>query len=258
MVRALRFVRMMLHVLRAVAMVAMVFPFFGKAQRVAHVRRWSTQLLTILAVRVTVSGEPPRAGDAPVMIVANHVSWLDIFAINAVQTMRFVAKSEIRRWPVLGWLCEKGGTLFIERAHRRHIARINAEVAAALTQGDAFAVFPEGVITAGDVVLPFHASLLQPALACNARLFPVAIRYTRADGSLCREADYEGDKTLMDALRLMLTQPVIHGHLQFLPPLACDGTHRRELAHEAARLIAQALNVPAPQRRSGKASGRKA
>ena len=110
----------------------------------------------------------------------------------------------------------------------------------------------------GDVVLSFYASLLQPALACNAQLFPVAIRYARADGSLCSEADYEGDKSLLDSLRLMLTQRVIHVQLQFLPPLACNGAHRGELAHLAAREIADALNVSAPQRRTGKSSGHRA
>jgi 1-acyl-sn-glycerol-3-phosphate acyltransferase len=243
---------MLWHILRAVAIAAAVLPFLNNAQRRVRVQRFSRQLLAILAVRLKVSGEPPRAADAPAMIVANHVSWLDIFAINSVHTMRFVAKAEIRRWPVMGWLCEKGGALFIERAQRRHTVNINAQIVAGLKEGDTFAVFPEGIVTAGDVVLPFHASLLQPALACNARLFPVAIRYTRADGSLCREADYEGEKTMIDTLRTMLTLPVIHAHLQFLPPLACDGRHRRELAQEAARLIAGALNVPAPRRRTGK------
>ena len=209
-------------------------------------------------MRVKTSGVPPRAGDTAAMIVANHVSWLDIFAINAVHAVRFVAKSEIRRWPVIGWLCEKGGTLFIARARRRHTAHVNEQVAAALGQGDIFAVFPEGITTTGDVVRPFHASLLQPALACGAQLLPVAIRYTRADGSLCNEADYEGDKSLIHSLRLMLTQPVIHVHLQFLPPLVCNGAHRRELAQEAARVIARALNVSAPPRRTGKAVRRQA
>lgn len=254
----LRLVRMVLHVLRAVAVVATVYPFLARAQRNAHVRRWSKQLLAILAVRAKIAGAPPMDIDAPAMIVANHVSWLDIFALNTVHAMRFVAKSEIRHWPVIGWLSGKGGTLFIERSRHRHIATINQQVTDALREGDLFAVFPEGKITAGDMVLPFHASLLQPALACNAQLFPVAIRYTRADGSLCSEADYEGDKSLLEALRLLLTQPVIHVQLQFLPPLACNGAHRGELAHAAALVIASALNVPVPRRRTGKSSGRRA
>ncbi len=255
--RLFRLARVALHLAHAVSTTGLVFHFLGPAGRVNYIQRWSARLLAILAVRVEVSGTPPLAGVAPAMIVANHVSWLDIFAINTVRTVRFVAKSEIRRWPVFGWLCAQVGTLFIERARRHHIAQINEQVVAALRKGDVFAVFPEGMISAGNVLLPFHASLLQPALACDAMLYPVAIRYTRADGSLCSEADYEGDKSMLGSLLLMLTQPVIHARLQFLPPLASAGKHRRELAHEAARLIADALGVTAPRRSAGKAAGPK-
>ena len=252
--RVVRVLRLTGHVVHVVAVAATVFPFLSAARRRSRVQRFSRQLLVILAVRLKVSGAPPRTQDLPAMLVANHVSWLDIFAINAAHAMRFVAKSEIRRWPVIGWLCARGDTLFIERAQRRHTMNINQQIAAGLRAGDTFAIFPEGTITGGDVLQPFHASLLQPALMCNARLFPVAVRYTRADGSLCPEADYAGAKTLVDSLRLILTQPVIHVHLQFLPPLACDSRHRRELADDAAAQIAAALNLPAPQRRSRKAS----
>ena len=248
----------MLHIARATAAVALFFPFYGNGQRMYYAQRWSRQLLRILAIRLTADGGPPRRHPVPVMIVANHVSWLDIFAINAVRKVRFVAKSEIRRWPVFGWLCAQGSALFIERTRRHHTAHINEQVVAALRQGDTLVVFPEGYTSAGDVVLPFHASLLQPALACDAMLYPVAIRYTRADGSLCSEADYEGDKSMFGSLLLMVTQPVICARLQFLAPLACAGRHRRELAHEAARLIAGALGAPAPRRRVGTAAGPKA
>ncbi len=256
--RSARLARMALHVAQGVALAGLLFPFCTKAKRVAVVRRWSADLLAVLAVRVEVSGTPPVAGVAPAMIVANHVSWLDIFALNAVHTARFVAKSEIRRWPVIGWLVAQGGTLFIDRRRRQHIAQINREVVVALGQGDTFAVFPEGIITTGDTLLPFHSSLLQPALACNAMLYTVAIRYTRADGSLCSEADYEGEKSMLDSLLAMITQPVIHVRLQFLPPFPCNGEHRRELAHAAERLIASALELPLPRRLARRASGRAA
>jgi len=232
-----------------VATAGLIFPFLDKVQRVDRIRRWSARLLRILAIRLEVSGTPPIGATAPVMIVANHVSWLDIYAINAVHTARFIAKSEVRRWPMIGRFCEQAGTIFIERARRGHTAQINGQVTAALMQGDTVAVFPEGTTTAGNVVLPFHASLLQPALECDALLYPVAIRYTRADGSLCSEADYQGDKSFLDTLSLMVTQPVIYAKLQFLPPPTCAGKHRRELAHEAAQLIASALDVPAPRSR---------
>ena len=257
-IRLLRITRVALHVARAAVAGVLIFPFLDRAGRLNYVQRWSARLLAILAIRLELSGMPPGISAIPALIVANHVSWLDIFAINTVRAVRFVAKAEIRRWPVLGWICEVGGTLFIERTRLHQIAQINRQVVAALRQGDTFAVFPEGIITAGDVLLPFHASLLQPALTCDALLYPVAIRYTHPDGSLCSEADYEGDKSMVDSLLLMVTQPMINVRLQFLPPFACAGRHRRELAHETAELIARALGVPVPRRRAEKASGRRA
>jgi 1-acyl-sn-glycerol-3-phosphate acyltransferase len=249
-----RLARLVLHIADGVATTAVIFPFRSPDRRVEYVQRWSARLLAILAVR-TVTNGVPASGTAPAMFVANHVSWLDIVAINALRPVRFIAKSEIRRWPVVGWLCSQNGTLFIERSRRQHIAHINRAMTEALIRGDTFAVFPEGVISTGDKLLPFHASLLQPALDCDAMLHPIALRYTRADGSLCAEADYEGAKTLVESLWLMLTQPVIHLRVEFLAPLACAEFDRRGLAHAAAQKIASALGVPAPRTRAEKVSG---
>jgi 1-acyl-sn-glycerol-3-phosphate acyltransferase len=239
---------------RGVAVTSTVFPFRHPAKKSEYAQRWSARLLTILAVRIETNGAPER-GAAPAMIVANHVSWLDILAITALHPVRFVAKSEIRRWPVVGWLCAQGNPLFIERSRRQHIAHVNRAMSEALIRGDTFAVFPEGIISAGDKLLPFHSSLLQPALDSNALLHPVALRYTRADGSLCAEADYEGAKTLVESLWLMLTQREIRLRVDFLAPLACAEYDRRGLAHAAAQQIANALGVPAPRTRVERASG---
>ena len=246
--------RMALHVVRGLMTAAIRFPRLDEPRRMLEVRQWSARLLAILSVRIEAHGNPPRPGE-PAMIVANHVSWLDIIALNAVSTARFVAKSEIRRWPLIGWLVAQGGTIFIERARRHHVAHVNREVEAALKHGATFAVFPEGVITRGDVLKPFHASVLQPALTCDATLYPVAIRYTRDDGSLCREADYADNKTLLRSLLAMVTQPVIHARLDFLTPVSCNGRERRELARATEELIASALDLPAPSRRAGRGAG---
>lgn len=249
-VRVYRFIRVLLHVVRALAVAALIYPFIDRAARRHRLKGWSAELLRLLGVHLQVIGAPPGGA---VLIVSNHVSWLDIFAINAVQPTRFVAKSEIRRWPLIGWLCGRGETLFIDRARRHHTREINAAMAAALQAGDAFAVFPEGTTTHGDRLLPFHASLLQPALACGAQIVPVALRYSRRDGSLCTEADYEGDKSLLQSLLQLLTQPRVNLHLQFLPALECAGRHRREVADTAARRIAATLGLAAPSRRAGTA-----
>jgi 1-acyl-sn-glycerol-3-phosphate acyltransferase len=252
-VRTWRFVCVFAHLLRAVAVAGLIYPFINRAARRRRLRQWSARLLQILAIHLHSSGERPAAG--PVLIVGNHVSWLDIFAINAVQPVRFVAKSEVRGWPVIGWLCARGDTLFIDRKRRHHTRDINHAMTEAMRGGEAFAVFPEGTTTHGDVLLPFHASLLQPALACAARVYPVALRYRRSDGSLCTEADYEGEKTLFESLLQLLTQRRVDLELVFLPPIDCTGMHRRELADAAAACIATRLGLAAPSRRAGTARG---
>ena len=116
-----------------------------------------------------------RVRGAGALVVANHVSWLDIFALDATQAMRFVAKAEIARWPVLGWLVAHVGTVFVDRRRRHHIADVNRAVKQGLGAGDVFAVFPEGAVGNGSVVHAFHASALQPAIACGATVHPVEI-----------------------------------------------------------------------------------
>jgi 1-acyl-sn-glycerol-3-phosphate acyltransferase len=215
------------------------------ARRRRELQRWSAGLVRHLAANLTVHGEPPHHS-ASFLLVANHVSWLDIFAINAAVPTRFVAKSEVRRWPLVGWLCVKADTLFIERARPRDLARIDALVADALRGGDGagtgMGVFLEGTTTDGTLVLPFHSSLLRPAQQAGAQVIPVAIQYRRRDGSICTEAAYDGDKSAMDTLKLMLTQHEIYAHVHFLPPLVTDGVHRKALANNAREVILRTLN----------------
>ena len=175
------------------------------------------------------------------MLVANHVSWLDIFAVNAVVPVRFVAKSEIRSWPLIGWLCERAGTVFIRQARRHDTLRVNEAISAALQEGDIFAVFPEGTTTDGTQVIKFHSSLLDPALKAAAKVQPAALRYTRADGSLCTEVSYAGERSLWDTVRDMSAENEILVEVTFLPPLEGAAAHRRELARGAEEAIRRAL-----------------
>lgn len=240
-VRWLRLLRVGVHLARGVAIMALLFFFMEPRTRRARIERWCSGLLAILAVKLDVTGAPPLPGDAPLMIVANHISWLDIIAINAVLPVRFVAKSEVQTWPVIGWMCEKGGTIFIRRGRRRDIVRVNALLAEATRASEPVAVFPEGTTTDGTAILKFNSSLLKPATSAPATLFPVAIRYTRPDGTRCPEAAFVDGKSVWDTLKLMTTQREIAAHLAFLPPLEPGGRHRRELAMEAREAILRSL-----------------
>jgi 1-acyl-sn-glycerol-3-phosphate acyltransferase len=238
--RLLRITRLAFHLVRGLATAAFIYPLQTAQRRKNTIQRWSARLLTCLAVRLHVHGTPRL--ETPLMLVANHVSWLDIFAVNAVVPSRFVAKSEIRTWPLLGWLAYRSGTLFIERARRRDTARINSEVTAALLAGDVFAVFPEGTTTDGSTVLKFHSALLAPAVAADAAVQPVAIRYERTDGSLCIEAAYDGDKSFWDALLGMTTQCAIEVHVWFLETVSHAQQHRRSVAGEVRNVIVRTLS----------------
>jgi 1-acyl-sn-glycerol-3-phosphate acyltransferase len=239
--RVLRASRVVVHFAVAAGIAGLGYPFMKPARRRLALQRWSAKLLRRLAVRLTVHGEPPRDGGAAFMLVANHVSWLDIFVINAAVPTRFVAKSEVRGWPLIGWLCVKADTLFIERERPRDLARLDGTIASALRDGAGMGVFLEGTTTDGNEVLPFHSSLLRPAQQANIDVHPVAIQYRRSDGTVCTEAAYDGDKTLLDTLRLMLTQREIHVQVHFLLPLPTAGVHRKALARQTREVIVQRI-----------------
>jgi len=166
---------------------------------------------------------------------------------------RFVAKSEIRDWPLLGWLSRNVGTLFIERAKRRDTARINQDIGNALTLGDRVAVFPEGTTGDGTILQHFHASLLQSAVAVEALLYPVAIRYYHVSGEVSKAAAYVSI-SLLGSLRRILQQPWIDVELIFSDPVNSSGKNRRELARSTEKAIADALSLPIPHKVPGKSS----
>ncbi len=253
-VRAWRMLRLGLHLTEGVLTTALFFPLVGPEARVRLKCRWCRNGLGILGIRLRIIGTPPRV-DGPLMLVANHVSWLDIFLINTAWSARFVAKSEIRKWPVVGWLSARSGTLFIERERRRDTARINDSVADALRAGDRVVVFAEGTTTDGTEVLPFHASLLQPIVATGGTAVPVAMRYLYPDGRRSEHATYTGTRSLLESMRLLASQRETVAELAFCEPVATLGLHRRDLAEQSAALIAAALSLPAPGTRRKKASG---
>ena len=207
-------------------------------------QKWSRGVVRSAGVGVRVKGTVPEHG-ARIMAVSNHVSWLDVQVLHSVWNVRFVAKSEVRRWPFIGWLSARTGTLFIDRANRRHAARINSDIHQAFADGDAVAVFPEGTTTRGDKLLRFHASLLQPAIDAQALIVPVAIRYTDDAGNRHPAAAYVDDMSLMESLAAIVRAPLICAEVHILPAIQTQGRTRRELAQASHASIAAALSLPA-------------
>jgi len=247
-----------IHLLRGAFIAGLLFPLQSPARRNREIEHWSARLCEILGVRVFLHGAPPSFDKRPLMVVANHVSWVDIFAINAVMPVRFVGKAEIRKWPLVGWLCARAGTLFIQRARRQDTLRVNEVVAGALRNGDVFAVFPEGTTTDGSTLLKFHSSLLEPALQARAVIQPVAVRYEHEDGSLCTEAAYDGPKSVWDALTGIVSQRSVIVHVCLLPLIAPCGRDRRTLAFEAWESINLTLFPRAPNNHTETGGDRRA
>lgn len=239
---AYRLLRVTLHLFRGLAICALVFPFIDAAGRRAHVQRWSARLLVLCRVELQVIHEQ-GAPDAPrALIVANHVSWLDIFVINSMHPCRFVAKSDIRDWPLIGWLCEKTGTIFISRGKLRDVRRIYQGLVASLHAGEHVAFFPEGTTAAQGELLPFHANLFESAIEAEVPVQPYALRYLGKDGTLHPAADFVGDMSFVQSMLTILRAAPMTAQLILLPPIPTSNTsHRRELADVAHHAISSAL-----------------
>lgn len=230
--RCQRMIRIAAHLSSGLGTVSLLFPRYGQMQRNRQVNRWSYRLTRILGLHIKVCGTPPKATQQA-LILANHISWVDIFALNAISTARFVAKSEVGSWPLIGRLCKGTGTLFIERSNKRDTARLNHEIIAALQAGQNIAVFPEGTSSDGTSLHPFRSSLLQPAIACQTTIQPVYLRYLDATGNPSRAAAYCDDISFGASMWKLLASKGITVELHYLEPMTVACTDdRRELTKQ--------------------------
>jgi 1-acyl-sn-glycerol-3-phosphate acyltransferase len=237
-----RLVRVMLHVFKGMAICATVFPWIGQEKRNGHIRRWSTRLLAMCNVTVAQA-----AGSAPALehcvVVANHVSWLDIFVVHSLHPSHFVAKAEIRSWPLAGWLAEKAGTVFIARGNRRDLRHIFKGLVHSLERGERVAFFPEGTTAAQGNLLPFHANLFEAAIDAKVPVQPFALTYEDAGGASHPSVDFIGETSFAESIMLILNGPPVKAKLAILPAIDTIGAHRRELAEASHKAVAAALGV---------------
>lgn len=234
-----RLLRATAHVLSGLWTIRSEFGRLTPDQTQWLVREWTRKMLGILGVELVVLGNPPERG--PLLLVANHISWLDILVMNAARPARFVSKADVRRWPVLGALVTGAGTLYIERESRRDAMRVVHRVAESLRNADLVAVFPEGTTGDGRELLPFHANLLQAAIAASAPSLPVGLRYRdrltgeRSDGPL-----FIGDTTLLQSIWSTLRDSDVQAVVQYGEAQRAQGRDRRawavDLRGEVARL----------------------
>lgn len=220
-----------------------VFPVCGEAVRRRLKSSWAIALLDTLGV--TVEADLTHAVPGALM-VANHISWIDIYVINSVLPSAFVSKEEVRHWPLIGWLATKNDTIFLRRGSRGHARIINQQVAEVLAQGKYVAVFPEGTTTDGTHLLHFHAALIQPALAAGRPVLPVGISYWELDGQRSLAPRYDGSISLGQCTRAILGRKRLIARLVTTPLRGLNGEDRRQVATAAREAIALAAGLPRP------------
>lgn len=250
--RVIRWTRLFWHVGVGLALTSVFFPRCKKRGQDWITTWWSAKLLRILNIMLSVRGREDFTATR-VVLVANHISWLDVFVINAAHPCRFIAKSEIADWPIAGNLATNAGTIFIRRAKRTDAAKTNDAIAAQLLKNNTVAIFPEGTTTAGDKLLKFHTSLFEPAVANQATVAPVALRYRQSNGEADTSAAFVGELTFSQSMAQIIAQKSIIAEVIFaavIAPVENETSHancRRSLAHAAEAAIAKILSVPVHQ-----------
>jgi lyso-ornithine lipid O-acyltransferase len=197
------------------------------AARISWLQHSSRRVLRILRVQIRVAGPVPANG----LLVSNHLSYLDILVISSLTPAVFVAKREVKYWPVFGWFSIMAGTLFVDRKRRTHVGQMTDEIQTVLNQNVLLVLFPEGTSSNGQTVLPFKTSLLEPATRQTHPLFVGLIQYELEDGDVGEEVCYWKDMTLVPHLINLLSKRTVRASLRFVQ--VRDGSKdRKELARQ--------------------------
>jgi 1-acyl-sn-glycerol-3-phosphate acyltransferase len=234
--------RVFTHLLGGVAQGRLLLPRLSKQQRDRRIQKWARGMLKRLGVELKIVGAPAQAG--PMLLVANHISWVDIVALHAVCPCHFVSKADVEHWPLLGALATGAGTIFVKRESRRDAMRVVHRMAQALKDGDILAVFPEGTTSDGSSVLPFHSSLIQAAIAADAPVQAVALQIVNGrSGRPSQAASYMGDESLVGSIWRTLCERELCAVVMLGAPQLAAGRDRRAWAQDLQREIA-AMRAP--------------
>lgn len=233
-----RLLGIVVHIVRGLWLARIAYVDRPAGERDEAVRHWSQQLLKVLGVTLVVKGHP-RPGAK--LVVSNHVSWLDIVAINSVVPSRFVSKAEVAAWPVVGYMVTAAGTLYLQRERRRDAMRVLGLMSDALREGYTVAVFPEGTTGDGHQLLHFHANMLQSAIDAKEPVQPLALRYSDEAHDISPAAAFVGDTTLWQSLWGVITARQLTVQVTVMPLQAVDHADRRALAELLSTQIADCL-----------------
>ena len=231
------------HVICGVCTLSFIFPFLDYRNKDQKIQDWSKRLLKIFNIKLVVHGAD-LLESVPHLIASNHISWLDIHVINAFMPIRFVAKSEVRGWPIFGWMAMQLGTVFIQRGSTRHARQVVGQMAEVL-KTESICIFPEGTSTTGVTVLPFKPNLFESAIAANVPAFPLAISYlSKASGLRSESTAFIGDMGLLESMSNIIKNRSLIAQIIILSPCpTSQGSNldRKQVAVYCQESIAKTL-----------------
>jgi 1-acyl-sn-glycerol-3-phosphate acyltransferase len=201
------------------------------------IRWWSTTLMRIFGLRSVRIGQPLAD---PVLFVANHTSWIDIELLHSQRAACFVAKAEIARWPLVGWMAATGGTIFHRRGSNHSLSTVMQLMIERLRGGRSVAVFPEGGSGYNGVLKTFHARIFQAALDADVAVQPVGLRFAR-DGRRVVDAGFREEESFMGNLVRLLGEAPMDAEVHFLAPVPASPDARRRMAELSRERIGAAL-----------------
>jgi 1-acyl-sn-glycerol-3-phosphate acyltransferase len=202
--------------------------------RAAWIQYHARRVLRVFGVDTSTCGDAPSTG----LLVSNHLSYLDILVLSSLTPCVFVAKREVRSWPVFGWFAIRAGTVFVERERRSGARESNDAITSALAQGSLVVLFPEGTSSGGQSVLPFKSSLLEAAARQTCPLSAAYIEYGLDDGDVSEEVCYWKDMTLVPHLINLLGKGSIRAVVRFAP-LRETSSDRKELTRRLHREVSR-------------------
>jgi lyso-ornithine lipid O-acyltransferase len=207
---------------------------FRRRARAVWLQRICRRVLRIFQSEIQTTGTIPSGG----LLICNHLSYLDILVLSSVTPAIFVAKREVKSWPVMGLLAQLAGTVFIDRERRTHVGEVNDQVQNALNDGALVVIFPEGTSSDGKKILPFKSSLLEPATQQKYPLTVGCIQYTLTDGDAGAEVCYWGDAVFLPHLLNLLSKRSVHASVRFAQ-IQNHSTNRKQLAQQLHSKVLQ-------------------
>ncbi len=235
----LRVFLLLMHVVLGIVL-ALGKPILSQRIWQGIVQWWLRTIIRILGGEVAITGMPVSSG---ALLVANHIAWLDIPLLGGYSPIRFLSKQEIENWPVVGWLANCAGTLYIERGKQGAAQRAAERISASLSKGDAVLVFPEATTSDGRNVRPFHARLFSSAMETDVPIQPVALRYRNLQGEACDKVPYV-DESMLENLLGFLGEKTLYMEVHYLEPLQAAEYDRKTLAGMAEAQIREVVIRP--------------